>query len=422
MSSSSLKVIYINADSGIPVWGGVGGSIHIREFVCALKEAGHSPTVVTARFDPSCGPEVDIPILQIPTSAAESFFASVSQKSENARALREAQSFHANNGLFDLLQDLRREARCDLVYERYSLFSFAGMAFAAEAGVPYVLEVNSPLIDETLKHRSLAHLQLAREIERYLFNHADHLIVVSEELRNYVRSVAPDADVSVVPNAVNPGRFARPPQNGSAPGSTDRARREFLVGYMGTLKPWHGLEVLLDAFAEFSAGSRGRRLVIIGDGRRMRSQLEKRCDELGIGECVSFTGISAYEDTPSRLQACDVLVAPYPELENFYFSPLKLFEYMASGRAIVASRVGQVAEILDDQRSGLLALPGDKRALARALERLEDDVELRVRLGAEARRVALAEHTWANRITQVSGVFEQLLANEFCGENEKVKA
>jgi glycosyltransferase involved in cell wall biosynthesis len=111
---------------------------------------------------------------------------------------------------------------------------------------------------------------------------------------------------------------------------------------------------------------------------------------------------------PLYLAAMDVAVAPYPDLDEFYYSPLKLFEYMTAGRPVVASRVGQVAEILMDGATGLLFEPGDRAGLVRCLQRVRKDATLRSELGRNAAAVC-SEHTWNRNAAQVIHWVEPLL-------------
>src|SRR5262249_4365696 len=214
----------------------------------------------------------------------------------------------------------------------------------------------------------------------------------------------------------------------------------FTVGFVGTLKRWHGLTTLIEAFALLRtekplapasgergwgegvgasapspptslprSGGEGRnldvRLLIVGGGPE-RSHLEAAVAARGLSEAVVFTGAVAPHQIPGLLASMDVAVAPYPKLANFYFSPLKVYEYMAAGLPIVASRIGQLAELLRHEETGLLCPPGDSRALAAALERLHRDLALRKRLGAAARATAFEKHTWdavARRILRFAG-------------------
>src|SRR5262249_35754747 len=167
----------------------------------------------------------------------------------------------------------------------------------------------------------------------------------------------------------------------------------FTVGFVGTLKPWHGLPTLVQAFSRLREGASNVRLLIVGDGPQ-RTQIEADLAERGLMEATHLTGSVAANQVPGLLASMDAAVAPYPELSRFYFSPLKVYEYMAARLPVVASRIGQLAQILRHEETGLLCLPGDSLALAAGLERLRCDLALRKRLGAAARATALEKHRW----------------------------
>ena len=115
---------------------------------------------------------------------------------------------------------------------------------------------------------------------------------------------------------------------------------------------------------------------------------------------MQFTGAVAPDAIPGLLASMDIAVAPYPPLAHFYSSPLKVYEYMAAGLPIVASRIGQVGEIIQDGVTGLLVAPGDSAAFTKALIRLQNDPELRQQLGANARE-SVSEHTWDHIVDHV---------------------
>ena len=124
-----------------------------------------------------------------------------------------------------------------------------------------------------------------------------------------------------------------------------------------------------------------------------------------------FTGSVAHERVPALLDACDILVAPHVPLADgseFFGSPTKVFEYMAMGKAIVASRLGQIGEVLTDQETALLVEPGNVRELAAAIVKLVESDELRMQLGAKAREVAEREFTWKHNAQRVLDAYKSL--------------
>ncbi len=392
-----MRILYLSFDPGIPYWGTKGASIHIREFTRTLKEAGHNVTTAAARLGDSHRKTKDV--YELPEMEASFFH---QENPEQPHLLAETKAFSQNFGLRKLLKKPKVK-KFDLVYERYSLFGIAGLSFAKRNRLPFVLEVNSPLVEEAKTHRELVLEPLARAVEAYLFSNADYIVAVSDAVRDYIHSLAPNAAVTVVPNGVDVRPFLNVHASNGKPG---KQGQKFVVGFVGSLKPWHGLEFLLEAFRQLPE-NQNFELKIVGDGP-LRPSLEKLAHKLGIQNRVAFTGAVDFEEIPKTLKGLDALVAPYPQMDGFYFSPLKIFEYMAAGRPIVASRIGQVAEILEDEKTALLVSPENPDALAAALRRLKAEQRLAERLGREAQKLAKEKHTWKARLKTVDAIFQSL--------------
>ncbi|MCA9840229.1 MAG: glycosyltransferase family 4 protein, partial [Trueperaceae bacterium] len=282
----------------------------------------------------------------------------------------------------ELAQALLKTGPFDMVYERYSLWSYAGIALAKRFGTPSVLEVNAPLIEEQSQHRGLVNEAEARRIAKQVFANASLVSAVSQEVANYVKLSEAKTNVVVSPNGVNLERFS-PTVPATAPCS------KFTLGFVGTLKPWHGLDTLVAAFESLS--DEEMRLLIVGDGPE-RSRLETLLSPK-YRQQVEFTGAVSPEEIPGLLSSMDVAVAPYPALEHFYFSPLKLYEYMAAGLPVVASQIGQISQIINHGHNGLLYEAGNSSALAQSLAYLKEQAELRERLSLAARATA-ETHSW----------------------------
>ena len=208
-------------------------------------------------------------------------------------------------------------------------------------------------------------------------------MAVSESLQSQLRRsrVKPEL-IHVLPNAVNT-RLFHTGLDGSLVRQRFNLEGRFVIGFVGTFKRWHGLDLLLSAFRDVRRTDPSSHLLLVGDGP-IRPQLEQEVRNAGLTEAVTFAGALAHEDVPHYLAAMDTTIAPYPALDDFYFSPLKLFEYMAAGRAVVASRVGQVAEVVVDGVTGLLFEPGNLADLAGCIRRLRNNAALRKELGRNA--------------------------------------
>lgn len=369
-----MRIAYICTDPGIPVFGTKGCSIHVQEMIRAFLEQGAEVDLFTNRIEGNCPPGLEkVNIFRLPVSSKK-----------NSRE-REWRALECNNYLKTALQ-LRNSY--DLVYERYSLWSYSGMDYAYDHKIPSILEVNAPLIEEQKYHRKLIDPDLAERIAKRVFNKASSLVAVSEEVANYLRGYRESREgIHVIPNAINPKNY---PDSAFPNISSDSP---FTVGFLGTLKPWHGVSRLIEAFAQFHQQDNETRLVIVGDGPE-RGSIESMIDSFKLGKVVTMKGALPHDHIPSVLRTWDVAVAPYPVIPNFYFSPLKIFEYMAAGLPVVASSIGQIKSLVQNKSNGLLCSPGDLNDLISAFHFLKENPVLRKRLGTQARETVLNRFTW----------------------------
>jgi glycosyltransferase involved in cell wall biosynthesis len=295
---------------------------------------------------------------------------------------------------------IARELTPDFIYERYSLWGMAGLRVAKHLARPLVLEVNAPLVYEQQRYRAgMTCPPLARWVERRIWQKANLLIAVSESLGKQIRASGVNPDrVHVLPNAADPELFHKK-GNGKPLRELFHFDGRFTIGFVGAFRPWHGVDFLLEAFQDLHRSDPSTHLLLVGDGP-LRPRFEDQVRRAGLQKTVTFAGKVAHEAVPDYLAAMDVAVAPYPALEECYYSPIKLFEYMAAGRAVIASRVGQVGEIVEDGINGLLFEPGDRKGFLDCVQRLKRDELLRNRLGQRASETC-SEYTWSRNAGRV---------------------
>ena len=382
-----MRICYLCPDLGIPLDGHKGASAHVRGLVKAFRDAGHELRVITGAAYSGSGIGVPVTSLNIP-AIAESACRHVEKRM--ARALRHLWS---NVAIENALSEVIEIFKPDLIYERYSPFSVAGGRIAWHRGIPHVLEVNSPLAREGAQYRNQALPDIANALEQSAFDTTSLIVAVSDDLRDeLVKARVDEAKIAVVPNGVDISLFAEPEPE-SVPDFTDN----FVIGFVGSLKPWHGIEILDDAFRMLASDERFH-LLVVGDGPSAKV-LEKLERELP-GR-VTRTGAVPQEDVVKYMHAMDVAVAPYPPLDHFYFSPLKVLEYMAAGRAVVASDIGQLRYLIRDGKTGILLPPGDSNALVDALRSLIENRGRCMQLGMAAASEARERHSWSQRVTEI---------------------
>ena len=301
-------------------------------------------------------------------------------------------------------------ARPDFIYQRYARFSWAGVVASLRAKRPLFLEYNGSEVWVGRHWDRVGSLDLLERYERLNLDAAARIFVVSDVERRNLEARGVRAEKIVVnPNGVDVERF-RPGAGGAD------ARRELgitdtdvVAGFVGTFGPWHGVEKFAEAIKEIPSEVRAR-FLLVGKGS-LHAQVEKQLQAETRAGRVIFTGAVAHERVPALLDACDILVAPHVPLADgseFFGSPTKIFEYMAMGKGIVASRLGQIGEVLSDDETALLVEPGNVEQLRDALRRMIESRELRERLGTRAREVAVQNHTWVHNARRVLEAYQQL--------------
>lgn len=390
-----MRVAYICADAGVPVFGRKGCSVHVQEILRALRAHGADIDLFASRLDGPIPPDLRcVHIHELPCIRGGEL------------AKRERKALGANDAL---LAVLRHSGPFDLIYERYSLWSFAGMEYARETQTPGLLEVNAPLIEEQAAHRGLVNRADAEQVAARVFSTASALLAVSAGVADYLRDAwNAQGRIHVIPNGVDTERF-RPGLSPALPRGADT----FTVGFVGTLKAWHGLPDLVDSFAQLYAGAPAARLLIVGDGSE-RNALIEQLERRGVREATHLSGAVPPDLVPHWLASMDVAVAPYPAQLDCYFSPLKVYEYMAAGMPVVASRIGQLADLVRDDVTGLLYPPGRTDALALALNDLRRQPQMRTRLGAAARAAVIRDHTWTGVARKILDVASQARRSAVC--------
>lgn len=376
------KVLYLSADRGVPVKGAKGASVHLRSLVKAFGSFDVETRVLTTRTGPTDGPAIDAQLIE--TRTPWDHRSSQPLKRELLRLLD-------NIPLYRRGHEQGRYWHPDFIYERYALTALAGTLLARRLNVPHVIEVNAPLAWEEEHLRALRLRRLTRFLEGWILRRADAVVVVSESVQDHVAGLGVQTDrIMLLPNAVDLTLFD-PESDGKAARDRLGPNNNFVVGFAGSLKPWQGVDHLLRAFALLSVDLKESLLFIAGEGPQRKS-LEKLADKLGIKSHVRFLGAVPHEEIGDLFAAAQVLVAPYQPTDNFYFSPMKIAEYRAAGRPVVASALGEISQRYDEEQGVVLVPPGDHKALADAIGRLATDDVRRVRLGTAA--AASSHHTW----------------------------
>jgi glycosyltransferase involved in cell wall biosynthesis len=387
-----MKIIYCAIDQVVP--GTNGGSVHVRAVAEGLATIGHEVHVLVRRgaggFPPGAvawhemGPPLGSSRLRL------------------VRAGRVAA--------------LARALRPDVVIERYFNFGGEGMRAAAACGALAVLEVNAPVIDYPgSPKRLLDRALLVEPMRRWRDWQCRAADLVVSPSRAILPAWLPDERILEIEWGADTERF-RPGAEGMVP--FERRPGTVVAVFAGAFRAWHGAVHLVDAIRQLrERGVESISAVLAGDGPE--SPRVRRAAE-GL-EGVTITGPVAHDAMPALLAAADIGVAPFdvaahaPLAIAFYWSPLKVFEYMASGLPVVAPAIDGMKRIVEDGREGVLYDPSDPRALGGALARLAGK-DMRQRLGSAARARAVGEYSWAGHCARLHDAMTDALARRGAGQ------
>lgn len=356
-----------------------GQAVHIEEMIEALRGLGHEVRIVA----PASGGD------EGRMGGGVGWVHRL--KAVLPRALYELMELSYSAVAYRKLVAAAREFQPDVIYERYNLFLLAGVMAKRKLGLPLLLEVNAPLVHEREQHSGGLSLQrLARWAEGTAWRGADAVLPVTAVLAGHVKAYGVPAErIHVVPNGINRSHFAQ------APGR-DEAKRQLklqgrlVLGFTGFVREWHGVDRIIDWMATPDAPPEAH-LLMVGDGP-VRGALEAQAARLGLSDRVTFTGVVHRDAVPAHVAAFDIALQP---AVTPYASPLKLMEYLALGKAVVAPATPNLMEVLTHGLNALLFEEQGRGALEAALTRVCRDAELRERLGeGSANTIDRLELTW----------------------------
>jgi glycosyltransferase involved in cell wall biosynthesis len=341
--------------------------IHVQAMVRAFRELGHEVEVISLVDVASDVDAEGVRREGIETSRLPSW-------------LYETLSLGYNIYGYRQLARAIRERGADLIYERYALDAVCGVLASRRFGVPLVLEVNGPWQDHSASSKPLWLNRLARRLQRWACANSTHTIAVTAALQELlVQEGVPERQITVMHNAVD-ARVCHPQVSGAEVRRRYRLDRHLVAGFVGWLRDWHGLEGLIEALHASDLVARGLRLLIVGSGPSL-APVQRRVRACGLDEAIILTGPVAHQDVPAHIAALDIALQPRA---TAYACPMKLVEYMAMGRCIVAPDQPNIRELVRDGVSARLFPPEDYARLVELIAELMASPAERAMLGRNA--------------------------------------
>jgi len=380
-----MKILYLSSSPAMSLTDRRGYSTHIKEMIQALEQTGNTVFLVTGKTNsPKNGNSLFVNKIKAHLTG------SIIEK------IRMFYDIYFDFKYYFCAKKVLQSFSPDIIYERYAVFHQSGAILSKNYNTPLILELNS-ITSELDVHYGHHRRRLARKIEKRVLMSVGAIVVVSNFLRDYLLNLGiPASKIQVIPNGVDPNRF-NPSINGEFIRKKCRIKDKIVIGFVGGFNKWHGADSLILAASYIIKKIKNIHFLLVGDGP-MRGSSEKFVRDSGMSEYVTFTGSVLYEDIPQYIAAMDITSMPS---SNSWGSPIKIFEYMAMEKPIIAPRVGPVEEIIDDGKEGLLIDPGNKDQLRDAILYLCENEELKNQIANNARQKVLKNYTWKKNASRI---------------------
>lgn len=373
--------------------------IHIKEMINAFEELGHKVKVVS-------------PIGEKTNMKTRKTMILNKLKSLIPGAFYEIMELGYNIYGFYILIKAAKLFNPDFIYDRYITYNASSILVGRKLGIPVILEVNAPIaLERTLeKDERLYFKKIANYLEKWICTNSSKTVVVSTPLRKYLISIGvPEKKISVMPNGVNLKKFC--------PFSVKDKRlmkqlgikeEKFVIGFLGILRPWHGVDLILETFRELYRVRQDIHLLLVGDGPIM-DDIEREIRTYKLKESVTMTGRIPHEEIPRYINIFDVAVSPKT---TFYASPMKILEYMALKKPVVAPDTDNIKDIISHDVDGLLFTQNNHGSLKRAIMCLVNDKKKAAVFGEKARQKVCLELNWSRNADIVIKYVEALKAKQ----------
>ena len=373
-----------------------GSAIKGKELIAAMRRLGHTAHVEWRTPQPKAQPSASDRARETLKPALQKYLHEPKRVLVNAKHLW--QEYH-----------ILQQQRPDVLFHRLELLNFSGLLLSRWLDVPMVIEADCPPSYEYLRfygkeHKHLGDLPMRLELAN--LRGADGIIAISSILADYYRELGiPPEKIHVVPNGVDAQKFV-PRAKDEEICARHGLDGQVVIGWVGSLYGWSGIENLI-RMAKFMLHNKQNVSFLLVGGGKNKELFESQLQTNGYTSRVILPGTVPHQEVPRYLSCMDIVLAPYPKLDFWYPSSVKLFEYMASAKATVATRVGQISEVIDDGKNGLLFDPDDSEELQQKILSLVESEDKRRFLGEQARHDVLKKWTWEHQAQAIIEVFEE---------------
>ncbi len=318
---------------------------------------------------------------------------------------------------FENFSFLKKEKTCseefqpDLIVARLDLYLYSAVKTARKYNLPIIIEADSPVVFEALEFQKqyLRINSIPLKIERWVLQNADFSVMQSNALQNYFieQHHLDPAKTAVVTNGADVEKFSKH-------GRYEMLIRKYqltgkpVLGFVGSMSVWHGMENMEKIITRVLKKYPHVKFMLVGSGGGFEGAMRKFISENHFEENVILTGYVPHQEIHKYVSLMDIVLAPYPKLDFFYYSPVKLFEYMAAAKPVVTTDIGQIAEVVTHGVDGILCPPDDFDCVVDSICRLLENPDKRKRIGETARKTITEKHTWGKKAKEWERICEMV--------------
>lgn len=398
-----MKIIYYSPHPTISSNAQTGPGTHIREMIAAMTQLGYEVLpVIIGDIVKKGGAEV------IPQSTIKRYTKTVLKKiipKVIRRSFKEYRLLRFDAWAAGILEERVKEFAPDLIYERAAYLQINGLKFIRKKGIKHYMEINAPFIDEVYQFENANTIwkQKSKNAEALQIQYPTRVFVVSTILKEYYLQYTHDKDkIEIVPNCVNPDHLIIDSILRSSIISEFKLTGKTIIGFVGSIFPYHGVDILINAFATVIKNNNAH-LLIVGDGFIV-PELKTLARKLNLLNYITFTGSVPHKAVFTYISIMHITVMAK---SNWYGSPVKLFEYGSMEKAIIAPETSPVMDVMEHGIDGLLIKP-DTSELCEAISLLITNEDLRNQLASNFHKKVLREHTWIETARKILNLTSRL--------------
>ena len=386
----------------------LGAKIKALELLSEMEKLGHEVKIFWLNRQPTTSKSLG-------TQTRQLF------KKKLAKYLHEPNQIITNLWYFRREKAIIEKEAPDVIISRLSVYNFSSLLISKLKRIPLVIELDNPVVYEFRKFQPnyKSNLVLLKFLEKLNLKYSNMVFTVSNEIKNYYTKQGISSEkIHVISNGANPNKF-HPFIDATEVIQKYKLDDAIVIGFVGTFHYWHGIDNLITLLKKITSLNNKVRFLMVGSGGPMKKKLEEVIELEKLQNRAILTGFVTHDKIPEHIAAMDIVLAPYPDLEYFYYSPLKIFEYMACGKPVITTKIGQISELISNGHSGYLCEPDNLDEIIQKVTFLINDPSLRKQMGETARNSIVPKHSWkmkamelSHQLAQVASVSERPLPTE----------